>query len=347
MFNSTVTIGRFTMTRHLALILSTLFCLLSPSLVDSQVLESFPLPTPECLPSGITLGPDGNMWFIAESTNSIGRISWSGSVTEFVVPVAAAFSEWGKLNGGITSGPDGAIWFVMDAANRIGRFDTVAGFTSYEIPTPSSSPTGITLGPDGNLWFTESTGGNVGRITSAGQITEFPVPTTDFMREITSGPDGNLWYSGFQLVGRISTTGTVTEFPTGQFWNPTGIVWGPDDRVWFNLGCCYVGAITPAGVMDLYDSASSTTISDIASGPDGNLWISLGTELRTFASDGQILSTIPAIGYSRAFALGQNQSLWYTDLVYNSVVRMLFGNVVIFSDGFETGDTTGWSTSTQ
>jgi virginiamycin B lyase len=127
---------------------------------------SSPLPTHSLssLPEGITVGPDGNLWFAEFNVGNIGRITTAGLVTEFHI-----------FNGGpwgIRAGPDGNLWFTEADANSIGRITTGGSFTSL-FPLPSTcgnkfgcKPLGITAGPDGNLWFTEFQGNKIGRITT-------------------------------------------------------------------------------------------------------------------------------------------------------------------------------------
>jgi virginiamycin B lyase len=46
----------------------------------------FPIPTSNGGPQGITAGPDGNLWFAEFFGGNIGRITRSGTVTEFPIP---------------------------------------------------------------------------------------------------------------------------------------------------------------------------------------------------------------------------------------------------------------------
>jgi streptogramin lyase len=74
--------------------------------------------------NGITVGPDGNLWFIA--TGGIGRSTPGGVITLFEIPGIAH---------AITRGPDGNLWFGMFTAGeiRIGRISP-AGATAYYPP---------------------------------------------------------------------------------------------------------------------------------------------------------------------------------------------------------------------
>jgi streptogramin lyase len=212
-------------------------------------------------PNGITLGPDGNLWFT--ETNKIGKITTGGVVTEY----AAA----GRPNG-ITAGPDGNLWFTEIAADKIGKITTSGVITEYPVPTGSSGPEDITAGPDGNLWFTEIVADKIGKITTSGVITEYPLTANSAPIGIAAGPDGNLWFTEFgaNQIGRITTGGSVTEYPiptANSF--PLGITLGPDGNLWFTEG--KIGTITPGGVITEYPFPANTS-NDITAGPDGNLW---------------------------------------------------------------------------
>src|SRR5215469_15546047 len=97
-------------------------------------------------PQGITAGPDGALWFTNQSTNSIGRITTSGTVSNFT---------GNGISGpdGITAGPDGALWFTDYNNSSIGRITTGGNVTIFT-DKGIDRPYGITTGPDGNLWFT-------------------------------------------------------------------------------------------------------------------------------------------------------------------------------------------------
>ncbi|HVS45179.1 MAG TPA: hypothetical protein VMS32_00755, partial [Verrucomicrobiae bacterium] len=117
-------------------------------------------------PYGITTGPDGALWFTESLDGKIGRVTTSGTFTEYTIPTASSGPY------GITTGPDGALWFTEDNAGKIGRVTTSGTFTEYMIPTAQSNPIGITTGPDGALWFTENFGDKIGRVTTSGTFTE-------------------------------------------------------------------------------------------------------------------------------------------------------------------------------
>src|SRR5262249_33162962 len=112
---------------------------------------------------GITVGPDGNIWFASNDSNQIGRISPTGSDEEIQASFTA-FDAPTKGFGGLTVGPDGNLWFTANG-NRIGQMSTEGVILAeYPIPTPNSGPNRIRTGPDGNIWFTEYDGNKIGRL---------------------------------------------------------------------------------------------------------------------------------------------------------------------------------------
>jgi len=81
----------------------------------AQTIQEFPTPTIGSRPLGITTGPDGALWFAEALGRKIGRITASGTITEFPLPFPTFFGAMG-----VAVGSDGALWFT-DSANKIGR----------------------------------------------------------------------------------------------------------------------------------------------------------------------------------------------------------------------------------
>jgi len=153
----------------LSVLFTTLLLIFPLPVVAAPVITEYDLPTTGVAAGlrGITAGPDGNLWFAAQDSNRIGRITTAGVVTQFTVPTA------GSQPLAITSGSDGNLWFTEESGNKIGRITPTGTFTEFGLPTANSLPGRITTGADGNVWFTEQTNNKIGRITPAGVITEF------------------------------------------------------------------------------------------------------------------------------------------------------------------------------
>src|SRR5258708_388239 len=101
----------------------------SPAGAKVGTITESPLPAPSSAPFGITLGPDGKVWFTESSGNKIGRITTSGAITQFPVPTTPSEPE------GITTGPDDNLWFTELTGNNIGRITTRERITEFSLPT--------------------------------------------------------------------------------------------------------------------------------------------------------------------------------------------------------------------
>jgi virginiamycin B lyase len=164
----------------------------------AQTVTEFPIPTPGSLPSGITVGPDGALWFTESGgVGKIGRITTAGVITEFEIP-----DYFESQPNGITTGPDGALWFAQTAGIGLGSVTTAGIVTEYQIPLGTGAPYGITSGPEESLWYSSAQAGNIGRITVGGQEFEYLPAGLGVPFAIATGPDGALWLAGLHAVSR-------------------------------------------------------------------------------------------------------------------------------------------------
>ena len=301
--------------------LLALACANTVSMAQWLNVQSFPVPTNVSQTIDITNGPDGALWFAEWNGDKIGRITTSGNITEYPLPISCGGLNCGPA--GITAGPDGALWFVLGNANMIGRITTAGAFTMYPLPN-FGGPRQIAAGPDGALWFTEAYDGNrIGRITTSGVITEYPLPTecSPFPglpqcapNGITAGPDGALWFTEFggSKIGRITTSGVITEYPLPANSSPFRITTGPDGALWFteaNAGS--IGRITTAG--DITHFPVGTYPDGITLGPDGAFWFGATDRIGRMTTTGQVtLYTVPNV-FSYGFTSGPDGAIWYTD----------------------------------
>src|SRR5437870_5446867 len=100
---------------------------------DAQSFTAFPL-TANSHPLGIASGPDWNLWFVEANANQIGRITPTGTTTEFPIPTP------NSLPVDAVAGPDGNIWFVEFDGNQIGRITPTGAITEFPIATADASP---------------------------------------------------------------------------------------------------------------------------------------------------------------------------------------------------------------
>ena len=249
-------------------------------------------------PQSIVTGPDGNLWFAESSGGRIGKITTSGVITEYPVPVPAH----PQLDA-IAVGPDGNLWFTVEdldfsapyQVERIGKITPAGAITEYPGPSYSVHLQGIAAGADGNLWFTQSNG-YIGKITTAGAANQYGIAEQPNPGQITPGPGGALWFSAVGIgdtgasvygdVGFIDTSGKVTQFTFPQHYYGPGIATGPDGNLWLGESEGYnVAKMTPSGTLVEYAVPSHSHPLFVTAGPDGNVW---------FTTRGGTNSTLPA-----------------------------------------------------
>lgn len=158
-------------------------------------------------PSGITFGPDGNLYVANQGGGSSSIDRYDGTTGAFVSTFVAPGA--GPLGGlfnpqGIAFGPDGNL-YVSDLGNgAIARFNgTTAAYTGFvdagNPPSPLSSPYGLVFGPDGNLYVADPSTSTVHRYngSTGAFIDEFVDLAGGLVQPIglAFGPDGNLYVS--------------------------------------------------------------------------------------------------------------------------------------------------------
>jgi virginiamycin B lyase len=291
------------------------------------------------LPASIVRGPDGNLWYTDNAIAQVARMTPSGHVTLFAVPMGG-----GVATSGITVGPDHALWFTVTdfgfaglgtAPTAIGRITTAGRMTLFPLPS-GSSPFGLVFGPEHAVWYTDPNSNSIGRLLPDGHVTRFPIPTSDANPlGITVGSDGNLWFTENVTggIGRLTPTGEITEFPAP---NPNGgIVTGPDGNVWFTDFSNAIYRITPAGTETLFpiDPHFTSFPDDLVFDGEGRVIFTEGSIRpettayigRLHLSTGNIehLYLPPGPTVPLGITVGPQGNYWFTDYDAGKIGQML------------------------
>ncbi len=218
---------------------------------DAGALVEFAIPTANAEPTGLTWGPDGNLWFTETAApEKIGTMTEAGvfsssssrprtapPMRSSPAPTATCGSRSTPRTKSAASPPEGrspSFRFRPRAQARSesapGRTATSGSPSSTETRSvgsraPGSSPSSrfrrrarghdrITLGPDGNLWFSEKTAGAIGRVTAAGVVSELAIPTAAAgPLGIVAGANGSLFFAENYVskIGSVTPAGVFTE----------------------------------------------------------------------------------------------------------------------------------------
>jgi streptogramin lyase len=188
---------------------------------SGEITEFSGLPADEfSLLSGPTPGPEGNLWFGANSRtpSPVERITPTGAIEAFV----AGLDPRADGVGPFVVGSDGKSWFGIEKRPPLGRSRSEAGLTAIGRVSPTgqidefsdclrpmpgyAGPNFLTLGPDRNVWFTTWPSGepahpdrastpSIGRVTPSGKITELRLglyPRSQPEELVSVG--GRLWF---------------------------------------------------------------------------------------------------------------------------------------------------------
>jgi virginiamycin B lyase len=246
----------------------------------SGTVTEFPIPGANPSPVSLVLGPDGALWFEDYGDGLIVRMTTSGEMTSFPIPLDATY---GQLD--MAFGPDGNLWFTMGPVGMIGRMTPQGLFSAYKVPTPpftASFPNAITAGPDEAVWFSDLESKAVGRITSEGVVSMFPLTVFGVPISITSGPDGAVWVGVIAALSpkivRVDASGQMEVFALpAPFFGASALTVGRDGAIWFlDFLASRVGRLTTSGQLTWLDIPSSNSTGSypvgMTVGPDGNMW---------------------------------------------------------------------------
>ena len=284
-------------------------------------------------PRDVAEGPDGNMWVTGGASNTIAKVSMTGGVTAYALPLPAnVINPWS-----IAAGPDGNMWFTLRSGGKIGRITTSGAVSLIDLPDASMQPQDIAAGPGNSMWFTEL-GGRIGRVTMAGAVSMFTVPWANSQpHSIAAGPasvDG-LYFtdSGADRVGFVVSDGSIYSNQVLIADSaPSGIV-NVDDAMWFVMS----GTNKLAKILQ-GDALLETSVvggpTAIAKGVGNTMWISLSARnsVAKYSVQGAPLAEYPLTSPNSlpaGLAEGPDTNLWVAQTNAGKIARVLSGQVPV------------------
>lgn len=317
--------------------------------------KEFKIPTERSEPRDITVGSDGNLWFIEgrtvfdeetfEEHQNIGRITPSGDITEFPVDCSFCLDE-------IEQGPNDTLYFTTNSTFRgLGRI-TTAGDISFVNPNDGRYLL-QNLTRDGNaLWG--SNGTTLWRYTpETGEFVEFTLPVA--AGEVDVAADGVVWHTANGAIGSFDPqTGASTLTPVpdsvtpgGQGSTPRHIAIASDGKVWFtdrlNDSAGYVdpNAMTVTQFSTVTTESGDSGPQDITAADDGSMWFALAevgnvaqiTPAGVITEVGRGKGDDPDTGLEQALGVAfradpdgpegpEVDSVWFTQQAYSKIARV-------------------------
>jgi len=243
-------------------------------------------PTLDSGPESMTIGPDGNIWFVEGKVQNIARINPDRTISETAAPCA--------INSSLYAGTD-ALWFAEKCSTfeELVKVSTGGAMSRYIVASGKPFPDiyGIVQTADGKVWFTESARSMIGRIDPVAlTIAEYPTQT-DFSHPtaLVIGPDGDLWFEEYAAkkiahvdLATIDSVKKVTDeiaWPDTDM--PIAMMVGADHRFWAVDGLKRVWQFTvDHGAVSRRQAPSKSTPLSYAmmtGAPDGDIWFVEGS----------------------------------------------------------------------
>ena len=281
----------------------------------------FPMTLPTTSPVSITTGADGNLWFTEAFSNKIGRLTPSGTLTEFTNAIQAG----DDFVGDIAKGPDGNVWFV--SGSGVAEITPSGAITQYgPFGAGIGVTAGLTTGPDGNLWLGlgSATQNWVGKVSPTGTLlAKYAIPSNVGVVSMTAGPDGSMWFTEATngKIARVTLSGVIVEFtpPSASGGNGGITVWS-DGNLWFIGGqggipaVNHIDRITPAGVITEFGIPNTNAPIQITVGSDGNLWIADTFQVIKMLAPGSYLNySIVGANNLGAIVAGPDGNIWFAN----------------------------------
>ena len=182
--------------------------------------------------SALTVGSDGNVWFIYGTSVSggVGKVTSSGTITTY----SLATSGVSALTD-LTAGSDGDLWFSYYGG--VGKFSPSAPttVTTYALNDGGHGNL-VAAALDGRVWFEDTVGSvyDFGWITTAGVNFEYVANPGGTASALTADASGNVWFGGTNEVGMIAPNGSVSAFQDPVY-GSVGVITGTggDTNAWF------------------------------------------------------------------------------------------------------------------
>jgi virginiamycin B lyase len=198
---------------------------------------------PGSAPYGVAAGPDGEIWFTAPGLDQIGRLTATGDITTFDLPVPDARAAM------ITVGADGSAWTALNGAGALARVRNGA-VQLVELPggRAPAAPVGIAASTAG-IWYADIAGGCVGRVDESGSVQQISFADAGCRpHAVAADADGGCWVTlwGSNQLARVGPDGDIAlrDLPGRE---PHGL-WVADSLVWVAMESGSLAAVETTGI---------------------------------------------------------------------------------------------------
>lgn len=212
-------------------------------IVPSDYVKEFTIPTLDAGPTGLTVDPSGNVWFMENNASKVAVFfprNQSFKEYPFTAPQPVNPRLWSIADVALSQlafdSKRGKLWFTWAASNSVGELDPKTDEVRlYKVPTEESGPFGILMGPDDTVWFTELFGDKIAMLDpESKRFFEFNLPSRNSGPALmTFDTEDRIWFTeayGDRIglldpkLTREGTSSGIKEYsPPYQIQSPVGI----------------------------------------------------------------------------------------------------------------------------
>ncbi len=214
-------------------------------------------------PTGIALGPNGNIFIGNESSGSNAEVyEFNGTTLTPFIPYTSGPGSLG-IPTGLAFGPDQNLYVADQQQNLVNEYNgTTGAFIATIIPSASSllSPEGLAFGPNGNLYIAD---GNGIEEWNGATLTNFATINGSAM-DLAFGPNGELYVTDTtnSLIRVFNSSGVDTQdFGSADVGSPIGLAFGSDGNLYVTGNDDSPGGNGAAAIL-LFDPTSGAFIHD-------------------------------------------------------------------------------------
>lgn len=259
----------------------------------------------------MSVGPDGNLWYVRarscdrklDGRGSVGVVNvQTNAATEYVIPVRLATPVAIAQNGGYLWVADSALYHSQGRADDyrpLYRVDTSGNFEVGGPPGGDMLVSQMAQGPDGNLWFAGMIGRQAGKPavgveTPAGSAILYALKLPKYKgsvpTSIAAGADNNLWVTTREygaILQVVPATGAQTFFHVGGA--PLWMTAAQHVLIYSDRYAAQLSVMTLKGVATVYPAPQGVRPVYVTSKPDGSVFF-------TDAQTGKIGTFDPSTG---------------------------------------------------
>jgi virginiamycin B lyase len=274
----------------------------------------YTIPTSDSNPLDIAINSNGTVFFTENIVDKIGKMTESGSFTEYSLPpnshpqgiainnngtifyANTGTYKIGKMTEGgsyieyptpsnivpyeIAINNNGTIFFTAYNSNRIGKMTESGSFTIYPLPADNYSPIGISVNGNGSVYFTEYYSDKIGKMTESGSFTLYAIPLNSYPQGITINENGTIFYgnTGTYKIGKMTESGSYIEYSIPSNSAPFGITVDDNNTIYYaNYGEDCIGKMTESGCFTEYAIPRNTAPSGICVNGNGTVFFTEST----------------------------------------------------------------------